>query len=57
MSDADPVTEAWDSIITRYVVGMGLVVLLYDLIITMNKEVGSLSLISSTSYLNNCRCY
>jgi len=41
MSDADPATEARNGIITRYVAGIGLVILLYDLIITMSKEVSS----------------
>ena len=36
---ADPTTEVWNAIITRYVVGIGLVILLYDLIITMQEEV------------------
>ena len=36
---ADPTTEARNGIITRYVAGMGLVILLYDLIITMQEEV------------------
>jgi hypothetical protein len=45
MSDAnyqpltDPATEARNGEITRYVGGVGLVILLYDLIITMKQEV------------------
>lgn len=35
----DPTTEAQNGIITRYVAGMGLVILLYDIIITMQQEV------------------
>ena len=35
----DPTTEIQNGIITRYVVGVGLVILLYDLILTMQKEV------------------
>ena len=40
MNDADPATEARNAITTLYLAGTGLVILLYDLIITMNKEVG-----------------
>ena len=35
----DPATEARNGMVTRYVAGMGLVILLYDLIITIPKEV------------------
>jgi hypothetical protein len=36
---ADPTTEARNGIITRYAAGIGLVILSYDLIITMQSEV------------------
>jgi hypothetical protein len=35
----DPTTEARDGIITRHVAGIGMIILLYDLIITIPKEV------------------
>ena len=35
----DPTTEVQNGMITRYVVGVALVILLYDLIITMQTEV------------------
>lgn len=35
----DLTTEIQNGMITRYVVGIGLVILLYDLIITMGTEV------------------
>ena len=36
---ADPKTEVQNGMITRYVGGIGLVILLYDLILTMQTEV------------------
>jgi len=35
----DPITEIQNGMITRYVAGVSLVILLYDLIITMKAEV------------------
>ena len=36
---SDPTTDVRNGIITRYVASIGLVILLYDLMITMQKEV------------------
>lgn len=39
MTDLDLATEAWNGTTTRYAIGVGAVILLYDCIITMDREV------------------
>ena len=46
MNGPDPATEAWSGTITRYAAGIGLAILLYDLLITMEKEVSGRRTIS-----------